>query len=88
MARQSGFESWAELMRLQKLSVSCKRVDDASRSSLETLDFWQVAGITDARVAHLAGLPQLRRLSIDGSPKVTREAYGLFRAGVDVRLSG
>ena len=42
----------------------------------------------DAWIAHLAGLPQLRELVLDGLPGVTRTAVAGFREGVRVKYSG
>ena len=55
--------------------------------SLERLEFWHCAGITDAGVAALAGLPRLREVSLDGLPNVSRHAAAVFAAGVRVNLS-
>ena len=55
--------------------------------SLETLEFWGCAGITNAGVAALASLPHLRGLTIDGSRQVTREIVALFGPRVRVKLS-
>lgn len=51
-------------------------------SSLETLEFWECAGITNAGVTRLAGLPRLREITVGGSPKVTREGMAVFPATV------
>jgi len=56
--------------------------------SLERLEFWQCAGLTDAGVAHLAVLPNLREITLDQLSGVTREALGLFPAHVRVNYSG
>jgi hypothetical protein len=56
----------------------------ARMHSLEHLEFWEVAGITDAGVAALAALPNLRELSIDGSPNVTGRGLAAFPATVRV----
>jgi hypothetical protein len=52
--------------------------------SLEKLEFWECGGITNAGVAHLAGLPRLREIEFGASPGVTREAIGLFSPNVRV----
>jgi hypothetical protein len=54
-------------------------------SSLERIEFHHCAGITDAGVMYLAGLPRLRELIIEGSPNVTRGGVAVFPAGVRVR---
>ncbi|MBI2689021.1 MAG: hypothetical protein HYX27_22185 [Acidobacteria bacterium] len=56
--------------------------------SLEKLEFWQCAGVTDAGVAHLAELPRLKEISLDGLPNVTRRVAGLFGPEVRVSYSG
>jgi hypothetical protein len=53
-------------------------------TSLESLEFWECAGISDAGLAHLAALPRLRKISVGGSPKVTREGLAVFPATVHV----
>lgn len=84
----------AGLTKLRKYYAGRTRITDASlqilgrMDSLERLEFWEVFGITDAGVAELVGLPRLRELSIEGSPKVTRAVMGMFPAGVRVSYSG
>ncbi len=53
-------------------------------SSLETVEFWEVAGITNTGVAALAALPNLRELTVSGSPNVTRDALSVIPARVRV----
>lgn len=53
-------------------------------TSLEKLEFWETAGITDAGIAALAKLPRLREISISGAPRVTRQGVSVFPAGVRV----
>ena len=55
--------------------------------SLETLEFWNCGGITNAGVAHLAALPALREISIDGCRQVTPEAVAVFPARVRAKYS-
>lgn len=50
--------------------------------SLETLEFWECSGITNAGLATLAGLPKLREITVGGSPNVTRAGMGIFSATV------
>jgi hypothetical protein len=84
----------AGLSRLKTYYAGMTRITDVSLevlarlSSLESLEFWQVAGITDAGVAQLTKLPQLRSLSINGSSKVTRAVTELFREGVLMDITG
>jgi hypothetical protein len=51
---------------------------------LESLEFWECAGISDAGLAHLAALPKLRKIGVGGSPKVTREGLAIFPITVQV----
>lgn len=53
--------------------------------SLESLEFWNCAGITNAGAALLARLPQLREVSFDNCRHVSREVVALFPAHVRVR---
>jgi hypothetical protein len=55
-------------------------------TSLEKLEFWEVAGITDAGVAALAGLPNLREITVEGSPNVTRGGMSVFSDKVQVKF--
>ena len=52
--------------------------------SLEVIELWEVFGVTNAGVAALAGLPNLRELSISGSPNVTRDALSVIPSRVRV----
>jgi hypothetical protein len=52
--------------------------------SLEKIEFWECAGITNAGVALLAGLPRLREITVGGSPNVTREGMAVFPDAVNV----
>lgn len=87
-------EHIAGLSRLQTYYAGKTRITDGSleilgrMASLEHLEFWQCAGLTNAGAAHLAGLPRLREISFDGLPNVTREAVALFPAHVRVTYSG
>jgi len=47
-------------------------------TTLERLEFWECAGLTDAGLAYLTGLPQLREITVGGSPNVTREGMTVF----------
>ena len=55
-------------------------------TSLEKVEFWEVAGITDAGVAALAGLPNLREIKVEGSPNVTRGGMSVFSDKVQVKF--
>jgi len=80
----------AGLTRLQTHYAGKTRITDKSleilgrMASLERLEFWECAGLTNAGLAHLAGLPRLREVSIGGSPAVTRHGLAVFPAGVRV----
>jgi hypothetical protein len=80
--------------RLKTYYAGKTRITDRSleilgqMASLERLEFWQCAGLTDAGVAHLAGLPRLHEISLNGLPQVTRGAVALFPAHVRVSYSG
>ena len=82
------------LSRLKSYYAGDTQITDRSleilgrMTSLEKLEFWACAGVTNAGVAHLAGLPRLREISLDGLGGVTREAAGLFPAHVRVNYSG
>lgn len=55
--------------------------------SLEKLEFWNCAGITNAGAAFLASLPRLREINLDGCRQVTPEVATMFPAHVRVRYS-
>jgi len=57
-------------------------------TSLERLEFWQCSGITNAGMAEVANLPDLREVVLSGLPNVTRDAAALFPAHVRVDYSG
>jgi hypothetical protein len=59
----------------------------ARMASIENLEFWQCMSLTDAGVAHLARLPNLRKLEVHSSPNVSREIRELFGDTVLVRYS-
>ena len=52
-----------------------QRVDPLIGGAIE---FHECARITNAGVALLAGLPQLREIAVGGSPKVTRDGMAVF----------
>jgi hypothetical protein len=55
-------------------------------TSLEKVQIWECAGITDAGVASLTQLPRLREVSLEGLNRVTREGASRFPASVRVNL--
>jgi hypothetical protein len=59
----------------------------AGMPSLETLEFWNCAGITDAGVARLAALPRLREASFDSCRQVTQDVTTLFPGHVRTRYT-
>jgi hypothetical protein len=52
--------------------------------SLESIELWETAGVTDAGVAALAKLPRLRQFSISGAPRVSRRGASVFPPRVRV----
>jgi hypothetical protein len=46
--------------------------------SLDKLEFWETAGISDVGITALANLPRLREISVTGSPHVTRAGMAVF----------
>ena len=50
----------------------------AGMASLEELEFWETAGITNAGIAALARLPRLKRLEVGSTLRVTRDAFAPF----------
>lgn len=53
--------------------------------SLEQIELWEIAGITNGGMAALARLPHLRQVSVE-SPNVTRAGLAVFPATVRVNL--
>lgn len=86
-------EHLAGLARLRTYYAGKTRITDRSLEilsaveSLERLEFWQTAGITDAGITALARLPRLREISVDGAPRVSRAGMAVFRAGVRVNYA-
>jgi ankyrin repeat protein len=56
-------------------------------TSLETLEFWNCAGITNSGARLLASLPNLRDVTFEGCRQMTSDVKGLFPAHVRVRHS-
>ena len=54
-------------------------------TTLERLEFYEIAGITDAGMKALATLPRLREVSIEGSSQVTRAGVAQFAPQVRVK---
>ena len=83
-------EHVAGLQNLKKYYAGSTKITDRSleilggMESLEQLTFDNCTRITDGGLVFLAGLPNLREISIEGSPKVTREGMNVFPAKVTV----
>jgi hypothetical protein len=81
-------------LRLQKYYAGKTRITDQSlrilsrMASLECLEFWQCAGITNAGLTELVGLTRLQEIVLSGLPNVTRDAAALFPGQVRVNYSG
>jgi hypothetical protein len=60
----------------------------ARMDTLERLEFWQCAGLTNAGIAPLARLPRLNEITLTGLPGVSPEAAGLFPPHVKVTRTG
>ena len=52
--------------------------------SLEELEFWETAGITNTGIAALVRLPRLRRIEVGSSLHVTRDAFAAFPSTVRI----
>jgi hypothetical protein len=55
--------------------------------TLEQVEFYEVNGITDEGLPHLAALPRLREVAIDSCPRVSFAATQVFPTSVRVRYS-
>lgn len=81
-------EQIAGLSRLKTYYAGKTKITDrsleilGSMPSLESLEFWECAGISNGGLAHLAGLPYLREITVGGSPNVTREGMAIFPATI------
>lgn len=81
----------SELSKLKAYYAGKTKITDRSLEilgrmhSLEKLEFWEIAGITNAGIAALAGLPNLREISVD-STNVTRAGMAVFPATVRVNF--
>jgi hypothetical protein len=80
----------AGLSKLKTYYAGATQITDRSLeilgrlSALQSLEFHQCAGITDAGVALLAGLPRLQEITVGGSSNVTRRGMEVFPAAVHV----
>jgi len=94
--RDTGDEATKHLhgLRLQTYYAGKTRITDRSceilarMPSLELVELWECAGITDGGVAALAGLPRLKRFTISGSPRITARGVSMLPEGVRVEYSG
>ncbi|MEK7833308.1 MAG: hypothetical protein AAB401_19620 [Acidobacteriota bacterium] len=93
--RETGDEATehiANLPGLKKYFASYTKMTDRSLeilsriSSLEHIEFYGCANVTNAGVTALAKLPRLRELHVSG-PQITRECMAAFPAGVRVEFS-
>ena len=68
-----------------KTTITDKSLEILGRmTTLESVELWQTAGVTDAGIAALASLPRLRSLSVSGTPRVTRKGMSIFPPRVRV----
>jgi len=81
-------EQIAGLSKLQRYYAGQTQITDRSlevlsgMTSLESLEFWNCAGLTNAGAALLAKLPQLREVGFHSCRHVTREVTTMFASGV------
>ena len=86
-------ERIAGLSKLKTYYAGATRITDRSleilgrMSSLESIQFYDCAGITNAGVTLLASLPRLREITVEGSPNVTRDGMSVFPGAVRVNYS-
>jgi len=86
-------EHVAGLTRLKTYYAGQTKITDRSLEilsrmrSIESLEFWNCAGITNAGVRLLSALPALREISVDGCRQVTGDALAAFPAHVRARHS-
>lgn len=79
-------------LRLKRYYAGKTRITDRSLEilgrmpSLESIELWETAGISDAGLPALAKLPHLREITISGAPRVTRHGLGILPSTVRVRL--
>lgn len=86
-------EHIAGLSRLKTYYAGATQISDRSLeilsriSALESIEFFDCARITNVGVALLANLPRLREITVEGSPKVTREGMAVFPTTVRANYS-
>ena len=77
-------------MRLKSYYAGLTKITDRSleilgrMQSLESIEFYETKGVTDAGLVHLTGLRQLREVRLSGLPNVTFEGTRTFPAHVRV----
>jgi hypothetical protein len=83
-------EHLADLSHLKSYYAGATQITDRSLeilgrlSSLERIEFYECAGISNAGLAFLADLPRLREITLKGLPGITREGAEVFSAHVRV----
>lgn len=83
-------EHIAGLSRLKTYYAGGTQITDRSLEilsrviSLESIEFFDCARISNAGNAFLANLPRLNKITVEGSPNVTREGIAVFPAAVRV----
>jgi hypothetical protein len=83
-------ENIAGLSRLKTYYAGATKITDRSLEilgrmpSLESIEFYECAGVSNAGIAILTGLPRLREITVSGSPNVTREGMAVFPGAVRV----
>jgi hypothetical protein len=90
--RDTGDEATEHIagLRLKQYYAGSTKITDRSlellghMTSLEKLEFAQIAAITDSGIASLAKLPRLRKIAIFSAPRVTRKGVDVFAPGVRV----
>jgi hypothetical protein len=81
----------AGLSTLKSYYAGATQITDVSleilgrMATIERISLWNTAGVTNAGMTALAGLPRLRELTLDGLANVTRAGAAIFPA--HVRLS-
>jgi len=77
--------SWLKTYYAGKTRVTDRSLEILGRmQSLEKIEFCECAGITNAGVALMAGLPRLIAITVGGSPNVTRKGMAVFPRAVRV----
>lgn len=92
--RDTGDEATRHIagLKLRTYYAGKTKITDASleilarMESLEEIELWETAGVTNRGVAALAALPKLRKLDIGGAPHVTRAGVAGFPSRVKVDI--